>query len=131
MNQNLLRQYTESRLQTNWTSTSIKFENKDFTPVIGSPYIAFNIEPDNSEQIGLPQVPMYRHTGLLVFEIYVPSNTGTKNTRTYIDNIAKLFAGQQFNNITCRSYETMKTGKIGEWYLTVLYISYFYDSVIE
>ena len=131
MNQNLLRQYSESRFKTNWTLTPIRFENLDYTPIIGTPYIDFSIEPEESFQIGLPQVPMFRHTGLLVFEIYVPSNTGSKNTRTYIDEIAKLFAGKQFNDITCRSLQSMKIGKIGEWYLTVVHVQYQYDGIIE
>ena len=131
MNQNLLRQYTEERFKTNWTYTSIKFENRDFTPIINSPYIEFSIEPEESIQIGLPQAPMFRHTGLLVFEIYIPTNTGTYSLRSYIDNIAKLFVGQQFNNITCRSLNSQKIGKIGEWYLTVVFVEYYYDSVIE
>jgi hypothetical protein len=131
MNQNLLRQYVETRLKTNWTYTSVKYENLDFTPVIGQAYIELSIEPERSYQIGLVQQPMFRHEGLLVFEIRVPSNTGTKNARTYIDNIAKIFAGKQFNDITCRSIDSMKIGKVGEWYLTVAYVEYYYDSIIE
>lgn len=131
MDQNLLRQYVETRLKTNWTFTAIKYENLDFTPIVGQPYIELSLEPDKSYQIGLIQKPVFRHVGLLVFEIHVPTNTGTKNTRTYIDNIAKLFAGQQFNDITCQSIDSMKIGKVGEWYLTIAYVEYQYDSIME
>lgn len=131
MNQDLLRQYVETRFKTNWTLTSIKYENLNFVPIVNQAYIALSIEPEPSYQIGLVQQPVFRHEGLLVFEIFVPTNTGTKNTRNYIDNIAKLFAGKQFNGITCRSIDTMKVGDIGEWYLTVAYIEYMYDSIIE
>lgn len=131
MNQNLLRQYVESRFQSNWTLTPICFENNDYTPSPTTPYISLEIEPETTRQIGTTDKNIFRSYGLIIFKIYTPLNTGTYQTRVYIDEIAKLFAGKQFNNITTRSIDTEKIGKIDQWYVVVALIEYYYDSIIE
>jgi hypothetical protein len=131
MNQNLLRQYVETRFQSNWTLTPIVFENDDYTPEINQSYIELEIEPEDTYQINNTDRQVFRNTGLIVFKIFAPANSGSYNTRHYIDEIAKLFAGKQFNNITTRSIQTEKIGKANEWYLTIAFVEYYYDSFIE
>jgi hypothetical protein len=131
MNQSSLRQYIETRFQNNWTLTPIVFENNDYSPNLTTPYIELEIEHEETYQINATDRQVFRNTGLIVFKIFVPTNSGTYNTRVYIDEIAKLFAGKQFNNITTRSLRTEKIGKIDEWYLNIAMIEYYFDSFIE
>lgn len=132
MNQNLLRQYIETYVQDNWILTPIRFENTDFAQSSTTPYISFHIEPEDTIQIGFPKESLsYRNTGLLVFEIFAPFGSGSYLIRESIDSITDLFVGKQIETITFRSLQTQKIGRIDEWYLTIAFVEYYYDSVIN
>lgn len=99
------RKAIESRLASNWTTTPIRFENVPFTET-AVPYVALFILDGEGKQISLGTPSLQRWAGLIVVQIFVPQDTGTKTARTYADAIGAIFDRQQFasgNSGTIRS----------------------------
>lgn len=107
------RKAIESRLHTNWTTTPIKFENVPMKET-ADPYVAVFILEGDGEQISLGTPALRRWTGVIVLQVFVPADTGTKDAKTYADSLAALFDRAQFSTgnsgtIRCRipSIETV------------------------
>lgn len=90
------RQAIEARLAANWTTTPIKFENVPFVETV-DPYLALFILDGEGNQITVGDPVVKRWTGLILIQVFVPQDTGTKLARTYADSLGALFERQTFS----------------------------------
>lgn len=130
MNYSSERTAIESRFSTLYSKTSIKWENVDFKPTPGSSFVELLIDTDDTDQISMQTTPCFRTRGSIVCIIYTPINQGSKPAREIMDEVQKIFVGQQFDGITCRGATFGKAGVLKEWYRHVMNIEFFYDSTI-
>jgi len=118
----------EARLNTQWAAaTSIKYENVEFEPIPGTPYIELEIVWTDSRQASIETTPLHRATGIISINIYTALNIGTKTADDYGDTIAGIFRGVQFSGITCRSPVPAKIGEMDGWYVLNISTEFYYD----
>jgi|TARA_Y100000114_G_C11565104_1_gene233645 hypothetical protein len=112
------RKAIESRLSTNWTTTTIQFENVPFKKPDNNTYIAMFILNGSAEQIdmsGSATTDKHRHIGNIIIQIFVPADTGTNTARSYADSLATIFRAVQFSagssgTILCRTPTITRVG---------------------
>lgn len=112
----------ESRLATNWTTTPIKFENVPFKETM-SPYVALVILVGEGLQVSLGTPVVRRWPGVIILQVFVPADTGTKLAKTYADTLAAVFERVQFSSgnsgtITCRIPSIEAVGIKNGWHQT-------------
>ncbi len=128
------RRAIESRLAANWTTTSIKWENRKFVQP-ASAWIALTILSGSGEAVSVGGLnTLHRHAGVIQIDIYVPEFTGTQATRAYADTIDTIFREVQFSagssgTITCRVPDYRSLGATDGWHRSVLSIAYKRDRV--
>jgi len=107
-----IRRDIEQRISDNWGATPIAFENTAFKPPEDySPWIRVRIFDDIVQRITISDPATYRHSGLLVIEIFTERNTGTGVARTHGGELATLFRDVQFNGITFREPSLTNAGE--------------------
>jgi len=102
-----------SRFNTNWASaTPVKYDNADFTPPANSAFVALEIHNADENPVSIGNGVLYRSSGIISINIYVPINTGTKTLNGYCDTAAAIFRGQQFSGVNCRGARITRLGEI-------------------
>lgn len=116
------RRAIETRLETNWTTTPIRFENVPFQETM-QPYVALFIRDGQGMQISLGTPALRRWPAVIVVQIFVPQDIGTKLAKTYADSIAAIFDRAQFSSgnsgtIRCRIPSIEPVGITHGWHQT-------------
>ncbi len=109
----------ETRLQANWSTTPIKYENAPF-PEPTAAYVALFIRDGEGNQISLGSPAVRRWPGLIILQIFVPADTGTRKALEYADDLGPIFDRVQFSDgesgtITCRTPSTQIIGSRHGW----------------
>lgn len=119
------RKDIESYLKTNFTTTSIKFDNVDFDQRAVNEFVDVFIRPGRkiATTVGGSQIT-YESRGQLVLSIFVKKGTGSDRARKIADDLQSLFLKQQIGSCTFESAELINVGEIEEWYRNNLYLYY-------
>lgn len=125
------RRAIEDRFKQNWTTTPIKFENAPFLE-IRSAYVAIFIREGDGSQISLGTVALRRWPGVIVFQIFIPQETGTKAAKAYADTIGGIFDRAQFfygnsGIIRCRVPSASSSSVRDGWYQLNVSVPYIRD----
>jgi len=119
MNFEEFREFTETRMNTEWLTTPIAFENTpDSTALISaknakSPWIRFVIrDGDGRLQTIGSNSRLDRYAGVLLISIFVAQQIGTKLAREHADSIAAIWRG--YSGASCVSFGTPFINIIGE-----------------
>jgi len=109
--------YIEQRFATNWGSTTaIKYANVDFDPPAASAWVDLQVVSGPSRKISLGgSTNLRRYTGIVSINIYVPTNTGTRTARGYVDTASAIFRDASFNGIICRDPSVTDLGERNGW----------------
>lgn len=96
----------ESRMQANWSTTPVKYEGVPFAAVV-TPYVALFVRDGEGQQISLGTVALRRWVGVIIIQVFVPEDTGTRQARIYADGVGAIFDRAQFSvdnsgTIRCR-----------------------------
>jgi hypothetical protein len=88
----------KSYLQSNWTTTPLRFENETYAPD-GTAFVAVEMTGNfyGQESFGASTQAANRwdEEGVLWLHVLVPMNTGGSTVRTYAKSLADLFRGQR------------------------------------
>lgn len=118
----------ESKLQDNWSTTIIKFENVPFNvPTDKSSWIRLTIIDGESNQIDL--AGLHRRVGIIVISIFTQKDSGTATAKTYADTIASIYRGTRFGNVVCYSPTIIRVGTTEEWHQLNVKIPFYCDEV--
>lgn len=109
----------ETRMQNNWNTTPIKFENVPFVEP-STAYVALVIRDGEGSQIDCGTPALSRWPGVIMIQVFVPVDTGTRQAREYADQIAPIFSRAQFSNgnsgnISCRIASIEKAPDKNGW----------------
>ncbi len=124
------RRDIEKRMQDNFATLPVSYDNVNFTPPSSgnsSGWVAFHILEEDSNRINIGLSGTHRMIGSIIAAIYVPLNTGTNSIRGYADDIAAIFRDKQFSGITCREAKVTNQGEIKEWYQLDVLIPFYWD----
>lgn len=114
----------ESRLNTGWSTTSIKWDNIPYVPTPGTAWIRCTILPGNVEALEFGRDTLKEHSGIIDIGIFTPKETGSAIARGYADTLSALFDMVAFGTIDCAEAEVMNIGIDGDWYHLSVTIPY-------
>jgi hypothetical protein len=125
------RNAIESRMAANWSTTPIRYENVPFKET-ADPYVALFIRDGEGIQASLGQVALRRWPGLIVVQVFVLPDTGTKLAKTYAETIGAIFDRAEFavpngGSITCRIPSIAEVGVTNGWYQVNVTIPFIRD----
>lgn len=106
----------ETRFRDNWPDQSVelRFENEARKKPTGK-FIRLNIRNLRPIESGYSGGKiLYRRPGIIWAQCFVPAKTGTQQARVMADDVADIFEGQQFSEITCNEAEVEEIGDDGE-----------------
>ncbi len=121
----------EGRLNTNWTTTSIAYDNVDFDPPDNTAWVRLSILNGASGYRALEAKK--RHTGVIVLQIFGPKNQGSNTLRGYADTLAGVFEDAIFDDVVCRAASVTPVAQAKEdsnrteWYQLNVTIPYWRD----
>lgn len=104
----------EKRVQDNWVTTPVDYDNGKFTPTAGTPYIRLQIEFAGSDQISVGGLE--RGVGLIYVSIFVTKGDGSRAATTLADTIRTLFKNQYDDGVRYLASYLQRVGEQNEWY---------------
>ena len=116
----------ESRLNSNWTTTTIQWENVDFDTPNNAPWVRLSILNGDSDYRAIDSKKV--HLGLIVIQLFTPINTGTATAKGYVDALAAIFDDQSFDDAVCGVASMANVGTSDIWYQINITIPYRRDA---
>lgn len=125
------RRDIEKRMDANWATTVIAWDNVDFQPPRDDYWVRFSIAENNTDRKNIGATGTFRHFGMIFIQIYAPKNQGTNVVRGHADSIASIFRDARFNGIVCQEAEVTNVGLVDShpYYQVNLSIPFYWDGV--
>jgi hypothetical protein len=117
----------EGRLNDNWSTTAIAYENVDFDPPNDTAWVRLSILNGESRYRTVNNGK--RHTGVISVQLFVPRNSGTNTARNYADTLAGIFDNSNFNGIICRTASIFTQSLEDEWLQLNINIPFWRDEL--
>lgn len=121
----------EKRLEANWATTQIAYENVPFIPPKKESWVELKIFEDDVRRITIGNPGTHRTTGTITITINIPEGSGNRVAKNYAGTLAAIFRDEQFNGITCREARLGTGGTKDGWYSIPLTIAFFWDGLYE
>jgi len=119
-----VRNAIEVRLQDNWATTPIAWDNVSYKPVRGTPFIRCQMEEVFSEIKGLSCTSV---NGLLTIQVFTPAKEGTENNIQNADALVALFQGFSVDTLVMLSGRIERAGSEDNWHQRNVQIDYKFD----
>ena len=114
----------EARLNTNWTTTSIAWDNVAFIPTPGTAWIRCTILSGDADPLSFGQDTDIEYSGLIDIGIFVPKDTGNATARGYADTLAAIFDMTEFGTVVCGPASVQNLGEDNGWYHLSISVSF-------
>lgn len=114
-----IRSAIAGRLSANWSTTSIAWENRDFTPPTSGGWIELTVLGNTGLTRGMAgngSNISVQDTGLIAINIYTPEGSGTATGRGYADTLAALFEHKLFSGVTTYTATLTARGVVNGWH---------------
>ena len=120
-----IRSAIAARMSSNWSTTPIAWENRDFTPPTSGGWVELTVLGNTGQTRGINgDVGAVRDSGLIAINIYTPEGSGTATGRGYADTLAALFEHERFSGITTYAATLTTRGVVNGWHQLNLTIPY-------
>ena len=108
----------ESRLNTNWSTTSIDWADGKFIPTAGTAWIRCTILPGSAEGLAFGQDTDIEYLGIIDIGIFIPKETINAKSlaATYADTLAAIFNLEDFGTVECGEAYAQNMGIDDGWY---------------
>lgn len=115
----------EDRLSNNWTETEIDYDNVEFSPVVGTPFVRLQTEwtDTNITSIG----GRSRGEGYVNISIFYPANKGTVVVTEMADSLSQLFNQWSSGNLRFTVARTVRIGQQESWYRLDVVVPFTFD----
>jgi len=110
------REDIETRLNTNWTTTDIAWDNVPYIPTPGTAWIRCTILPGGAEGLSFGSDTDIEYSGIIDLGIFVPKDTGNNTARQYADTLAAIFNLEDFGTVECWEASVQNLGIEKSWY---------------
>ena len=116
----------DSRLQDNWSTTEIAFDNDDSYEKGSTPWVRAVLIPSLTTNADLQGLE--RHYGIYRVSVFVPLNSGTYYAYEYANQIRELFSNTTIDGIVCYASEIRRVGDDGNgWFMLNVLINFWAD----
>ncbi len=117
------------RLSDEFPTMPVAWENRSFTPVVGTPYLKANLLRADSEVITLGPNPYKERRGIFQVSCMYPAGEGWGNATSKAAEVAAAFPDSSsfvYNGLTVNIVEsTVNSGLPGDgWYMVPVSIRY-------
>ena len=113
----------EDMLKAGWTATKIDFDNVEFKPKAGDPFVRLQIEWVES----VSNVTRSRGMGYLNLSIFYPCNKGTEIVNDYADQLSALYSRISVGQLKFGEGKTQRIGQQETWYRLDVIVPFIYD----
>ncbi|WP_363324460.1 phage tail terminator-like protein [uncultured Roseibium sp.] len=128
-----IRKETEELFSTAFTaahpSVPISYENIDFTPTSGQPWVRISIRTQESTRRNIgSSVKNYDFSGNVFVQIFAPLGEGLGDAYAIADTVDEIFRNVETEHIRFRSPSASPVGESSSWYqvnATVPFRAYF------
>lgn len=99
-------------------SVLVAYANRQFTPPENGEWVRLNIVEGGSVLAGLagPGANLYRNSGVVTVQIFVPVAVGDGTAYEIADDIAEIFRSKLVDGVRFRTPATSPAGPDGAWY---------------
>ena len=118
----------EDRLRALWSGTLIDWDNVEFAPVRGIPWVRLQIEWVDANQISAGGLD--RGDGYINLSSFVASNTGTLNVSIMCDQLAAIFNKWNTGALRFKVARTVRVGEQEQWYRRDVLVPFTYDECL-
>ncbi len=96
----------------------VAYANRQFSPPDNAEWVRLNIIEGNSTLAGIggAGANLYRNSGLVAAQIFVPVAVGDGLAYEIADDIAAIFRGKLVSGVRFRTPATVPAGPDGPWY---------------
>lgn len=116
----------EEHFRAQYTETPVEWENAAPFNSNGARFVRFVVREAGRQQIALPQSSRStRLVGVVMAQVLVPRNEGTRKAREIADLIAGLFDKQKVGNVQFREAEARPIGATGQWWQMNVSVPFF------
>jgi len=118
-------QLIEDRLRDSWSMTDIDWDNVEYTPSRGMPFIRLQIEWVDTNQISMGG--LNRGEGYTNISIYVPFNTGLIQCMDIADNLSEVYDKWSTKELKFKVARIVRVGQQEQWYRVDVITPFSYD----
>lgn len=107
------------RFYVEWANrTAIAQENATFEPAADTAWVRLTIRNAEAEQteIGRTGSRTFRHPGVVICQVFVPTNTGDGPARTLAESACAIFRGVAVDNLTFAAPYIEPRGSEAKWF---------------
>jgi len=114
--------------------TPIAWDNRKFIIEPDSPWVRLSVLHDGSPQGGQQTIGttnIYRRTGHVIVQIFVPKETGTDLADGYVQDVLNIFDGKNTTpeEVIFRSGRSREIGPDGVWSGRIILFDFQYDEI--
>lgn len=128
-----VQQIIEDRLKDNWVSTPVAYDNVEYVPKAGVPFIRPTITQTLSEltTVASPGKGNYREYGILTVQVFTEQNKGSRPNATLADGVAALFRGYNEERLYMHEARINRIGSDKEFFQTNVLVEFYYDNCLN
>ena len=130
MTQDAFRAAIQSRIESNWTTTPIVYDD-DLPIEHQENWVRVSIVHEQAFRAAIRQ-NLIRYPGFIEIEIYVATGKGIGNALRYADTISGIFrinTGERVGGAILRSPSVIQYGKTSGWYRVDVRVPFIRDEV--
>lgn len=120
---NEARDAVYERFIARWAGRSaFTFENESFKPPDGAPWVRIAVRNIGSAQDSLGPVGKrrFQRKALLFGQVFVPGDTGTKDSDSLVAALQDIFEGTSFEGLDFRAVSSREVGVDDGWHQTLV-----------
>lgn len=123
----------KTRFSTAWGSTTtVSYPNEAFTEPTNEAWVRLSVLGGSAQQIDLGDSATFRNLGVIVIQVFVPTDSGVVEAMGHADTAAAIFRRASFSGITCRAPAVRRVGvdDSGTWYQVNVEIPFYRNEVL-
>ncbi len=115
----------EARLRNNWTETLIDWDNVEFNPVRGTPFVRLQTEWVDTVVKGVNG--RSRGEGYINLSVFVQLGTGTNRITEMASDLSDIFNRWDNGSLKFGVARIMRIGEQEQWYRLDVIVPFIYD----
>lgn len=131
-----INEVVQTAFATAWPGKLVAFENTKWTQPVGAPWVHVAYNPGLSRRKDIGNVRTWRHMGVVIVNVMVPQDTGTKTCLQMCDTAFNALADRNFD-LGADGYlklcyaEKRNRGVVNGWFTYNVQVEYHHDTTQE
>lgn len=121
------------RFRTQWAALQpavpVAYPNMDFTPTAGTSWVRVTMLPGESHQAAIGATRLWRNSGVMIVQCFVPLAGGEEAALTLGDSVATAMRGVTVSGLRLKATGLHRVGVDGQWLQYNADTPYEYDDV--